>query len=140
MFFIIFYFKVKMQYLLWRNHYKISISDWRQSYNIKCKFMKFSPVANLMHQPLHIKEEHPEISIWLDSWAMEERNGGTEERTGSTEDSYKQWRKMGWSLTEILWCFLHNKYYILNLKKNIRENISQKSHFYILVIRFAHSK
>ena len=44
------------------------------------------------------------------------------------------------TLIEILWCFLHNKYCILTLKQNIRENISPKSHFYILVIRFACSK
>ena len=32
---------------------KCSYLHWYKSYNMKCKFMIFSPVANLMHHPLN---------------------------------------------------------------------------------------
>jgi hypothetical protein len=33
--------------------YQFSYFDWLKNYNLKHKFMIFSPVANLMHHPLH---------------------------------------------------------------------------------------
>ena len=42
-----------------RYRYQCSCFNWLKNYNLKCKFMIFSPVANLMHHPLHytLKEE-----------------------------------------------------------------------------------
>ena len=41
-------------YFCERNEYQCSYFNWLKNYDLKCKFMTFSPVANLMHHPLYM--------------------------------------------------------------------------------------
>jgi hypothetical protein len=47
------FYKNKVQMVILRC-WKCLYLHWHKSYNIKHKFMTFSPVENLMHHPLHL--------------------------------------------------------------------------------------